>query len=206
MSKFSNGKRLGVVAVVLLGFVLAGSSLYFAVRKAPQRTQQNRLPRQTSFQDASTGVKVKYPEATAKTQTISEADRKEKILLRLAAQEHRPPMLVTLRSESGLRVVANLTKATIIDILMRNSDKALPQRFEGFKKESSRRYEHDRRDAGEIIFTYQSPVKGERIKQRLVMLVKDDDTAVYLAMQTKEADFSRYNVEVFNPMAATLDF
>src|SRR5687768_8761562 len=121
MSKFDNSRKLGVAAAALLGLALIGSSVYFVVRKPQKPEQQSVLLRQTSYRDPATGVEVRYPEQIAKVEDITEADRKEKILLRLTAQEGQAPMLATLRSESGLRVVANLTKASIIDILMSNS-------------------------------------------------------------------------------------
>lgn len=149
---------------------------------------------------------MEYPEQIIKSQIVSEADKKNKIILRLTEKQGQPQILATLRYESGLRSIASITKSSIIDIIMANSEKALPQRFKGFQKEGSRRYEHSGRKAGEVIFTYDSPVAGERIKQRLVVLVKDDDTAVYLAMQTKQADFQEQNSKLFDAMAASLGF
>jgi len=199
-------KRRLVLAFTIFLLSLIGAGIYFVVNKAPEQDQQSVSPRQASYRDSAIGLEVKYPEQTAKAQTLTDADKKDKIMLRLTGQEGQLPMLVTLRSESGLRVVANLTKASIIDILMSNSEKALPQRFTGYKEESRRRYEHNGRNAGEIIFTYNSPVEGERVKQRFVVFVKDDNTAVYLAMQAKEVDFDEQNAKLFQPMAESLGF
>jgi len=203
MSKLSN-RKLGITALVLLGLVLIGASVYLVVHRNSRRNQHNEATQQTSYRDSTTGVEIKYSEQTTKAQAISEADRKNNIILRLTEQQGQTPVLITLRYESGLRSVATITKGSIIDIIMGNSEKALPQRFRGFRKETSRRYEHNGRTAGKLIFTYDSPMPNERIKQKLTIFVKDDDTAVYLAMQSKETDFGRVEAETFDPMAATL--
>lgn len=163
------------------------------------------LATQVAFHDPKTNVSLSYPEKSS-VQALSEQDQKDNFILRLNQEEGETPFLITLRSESKLRTVASLTKASIIDILMNNSEKALPQRFAGYHKESSRRFDHDGRDAGEFVFTYDSPVAGERIKQRFVIIVKDDDTAVYLAMQSKEADYDEQNQKIFNSTANSLSF
>jgi hypothetical protein len=200
-----SSNKVGILAIAVLGLVLIGSGVYFFGGKTSKQEEQNILSRQIEYQDPRTTASIKYPEE-AHAQPISEEDKKNNIALRLTEREGQTPFLVTLRSESGLRAVATLTRASIIDVVMGNSEKALPQRFKGFHKESGRRYEHNGRNAGEFIFTYDSPVPNERIKQRFVILVKDDDTAVYLAMQAKEADFDEQNQKIFNPMAESLNF
>ena len=199
-------ERKKIAALVIVLVITAGTaSVFFMIRESGDANKPNVLAEQRTYIDQKSGVNINHP-VDSKVSSISEEDKKANIILRLNEKEGETPYLITLRSESGLRAVATLTRSEIIDMLMNNSERALPQRFTGFQKVSSRRYEHNGRKAGEIIFTYDSPVEGERIKQRFVVLVKDDDTAVYLAMQAREADFDEQNTKIFDPMAESLNF
>lgn len=115
------------------------------------------------------------------------------------------PILFTARYEEGLRIVTSLVRQDQIDVLLGNSDKAFPLRYQGYTKLSERKFTVESRDAAELVFTYQGST-GETVKQRFLVVAYDADRAMYLAVQAKEADFADLNKRYFQRMFNSLAF
>lgn len=197
-----------VATAAILATALIGAGVYVGLSsndQPPVSGQVQRISRQSRYRDPKTNITMNYPEQMS-AQELSEEDRQSNVILRLVTPQGKPPVLITLRYELGLKSITSLTKSTAIDMIMSNSEKALPQRFKGFQKQSTRRYDLQGRPAGEIIFTYNSPVAGQRMKQRFTVVAKDDDTALYLAMQCKEKDFEVINKDYFDDTVSTLSW
>lgn len=140
------------------------------------------------FQDYTTGAVLNYP-PTALSQKITEQDKKDKIIFRARQIEgQEKAFLITLRYENGLRPLAQLAKMEPINLIINGVEKAYPQRFPNFKLLEMKKFSRDGRPGAEINFKYKGP-SGENIRQRLLILMASDDRAVYLAGQTKQADF-----------------
>jgi hypothetical protein len=189
---------------LLMGTMLIiGSGAYVTLRdnNEPKQVAAKRVQ---AFQEPQTGLKLEHPAELQKAE-LTQEDAKSKILLRITQGEGEKPLLITVRSETGLRVVATLTKQELLPLLMNNSEKALPQRFKGYKKVSSRTFDLNGVKAGEIIFTYDGPGNIPN-QQRFIIYPKDDNTAVYVAMQAQAADFEEVNRDKFEPIAKSLKF
>ena len=115
------------------------------------------------------------------------------------------PFVVALSKETGLRIAASLSRADIVPMLLRNIERAYPLRFPEFSKLSEKNLELGDRKAAEIYFTYMGPA-GEKIKQRMMIVEYDGDTALYLSAQAKEKDFDGLNRKYFQGMFAKLKF
>lgn len=131
-----------------------------------------------------------------------------KILFRAtqAGKESRP-MVVSIKKETGLRIVTSLTRVEMLAGLLRNMERAYPQRFPEYKKESERTFEQGGKRVAEIYFTYKSPAgEGEIVKQRLMVVEYDGDTAIYLSAQAKQNDFNFLDEKYFNQTFKSLKF
>lgn len=118
---------------------------------------------------------------------------------------NKTPALISIRKETGLRIVTSLTKGSLIENLLRNAERAYPQRYPEYKKLSERKLKAGDHDAAELYFTYQGPVK-ETIKQRLLIVEYDPGTAIYITGQSKESDFEKVNKKYLNRMFASVSF
>lgn len=182
------------VMLVLLGAGAIFGGLWYSQKSTGWHT----------FSDPATRVVFEYPPSLV-SQPIREADLKDKIIFRASEQAGDTPVLVTLRYEDGLRVLTNLVQRDLLDILVGNSDTMHPERFPGYQKISQQQFERHGKKASETIFTYRNPA-GERIKQRLLIIVRDDDLAVYLAAQAREVDFDELSRRYFARMFQSLRF
>lgn len=194
----SKALPLGVLVVCALSI---GSYIVFGHSDTVVKTETVQT---VLFQDPKTGLKLEHP-TKLRSPELTQEDTKANIHLRLVEEQGEKPLLITVRSETGLRVVAAVTKQELLHLLMNNSEKAFPQRFKGFTKVSSRTVELNGIKAGEIVFTYDVP-DGTRAKQRFIIYPKDNNTAVYVAMQAREADFDLANAETFEPIVKSLNF
>lgn len=118
---------------------------------------------------------------------LSEQNKKDRVLLRLQhSSSMELPLLVTFRYEDGIRKTANLLKREPLDIILDSIDKSYPQRFPDFQKIDQERLEISGRKAAEVTFTYKRNNAGEKLKQRMLVIMKNDDVAIYLAAQATE--------------------
>lgn len=144
-------------------------------------------------EDAATGLKLNYPDIF-QAQALSEADRQDKFILRLTSEQ--PAMLVSVRYEMGMRAAAALSRQEPLAMITANAIRAFPQRYTDYALVSERSLEVADKDAHEFIFRYTGP-SGEGAQQRLLIVMKDDDTAVYISAQAQESKFNELNTAYF---------
>jgi hypothetical protein len=156
-----------------------------------------------SFSASSLQLHVAYPE-TVSRQPLSKKDAADKILLRLArGSTNDPPLQISLRYETGLKPLSELTKQKLRDALLANLAKTYPTRFPGYKQLERHDYSLDSHDATDLLFSYKNQA-GETIKQRFLLVIRDDDTAVYLSAQAKATDFDALNARYFGIVFSSL--
>lgn len=154
------------------------------------------------FKDSTTGALLTYPPRVI-LRPISEQDKRDKIILRAGPSEmEKEQFLITMRYEDNLRIASRLAKQEPIELVLNGSQKALPERFPNFKQVSQREFTQAGKVAAEITFDYSGPTK-EIIRQRMLILMRSDDMAVYLAGQTRQADFKELQEDfdqIFNSL------
>jgi|GEM_PF-2203159 len=182
-------------ALVIIGAVVGG--MYYLYRQV-----QTPL-----FYDPKTLITFRYPKELVRASTESAEDQKAKIVFRgkEGEKEATTPFLVTIRYEEGLRKVSSLLRYDIIDILADSADKQFPKEHPKFEKIDERRFTLNGKKAGEIVFTYLSRL-GEPIKQRFIILARDEDMALYITMQAREKDFNEINKKYFGKIISVIDF
>jgi hypothetical protein len=203
MNVRANKKGLLAIGIAVFTIIVGASYLFIHYRAS---TKLGAVRPVEVFGEPQTGLQLEYPAELEKS-ALTQDDAKSNITLRLKEKAGQTPLLITVRNEAGLRVVVSLTKQELLPLLMGNSERALPQRFKGYSKLSSRTLQLNGTAAGEIIFTYDSPGgAGGRIKQRFLIYPKGDDSAVYVAAQAQEKDFDATNQQYFEPVFKSLSF
>lgn len=149
------------------------------------------------------GITVDLPNSSV-LQKLSEEDELNNILLRVIRKKN-DPFLVTIRKEKGLRPIIALTRQDMLPMLLRNLERAYPQRFPGYKKVSEKKLEYGDKKAAEVSFTYTNSAGGT-VQQRLLIVEYDGDTALYFSAQAQEENFDRLNKKYFNRIFSSVRF
>lgn len=192
MNMHISGWQRWVGGAVLLFLIVMGLTYWFL-------SFQSRF---THFTSREASIELKYS-ARLVPGTMSEQDKKDKVVLRLKQPQKEPELLVTLRYETGLKPIATTSKQDLRDALADTLDKTYPKRFPQYQRISSRNFDVDAHRASELIFTYKSPA-GETVKQRFILIVINDDKAAYLSQQSKENDFEQLNRRYFDTITKSL--
>lgn len=158
-----------------------------------------------SFRHEPTGITGMYP-ADLEAKETSQQDREDNFFLRLEGSKGiNEDILVRMSYSEGLRTATTLTKTKLIPLVMSDAEKSLPVTFGDIQVDLRRQFAVNGHEAGEIIFTYKGKT-GESVKRRLVMLSKDDDTVIYIAAETTQAEYSKVNAKYFDVLIETLRF
>lgn len=184
------------------------TGLFFAMR-ANNDTSSEKEQKQTSlkvFRASDPGFSFSYDSAELSLQQVTAADKKERIVFRATEVEGAAmPFLITARYEKGLRTVASVSKMEPVDIVLDGAERSLPRRFPEFHKMSSKKFEQHGDEAAELIYTYKGP-SGDRIKQKLYVLINDGDLATYITVQAKESDFGQLDEKAFKHITQTIKY
>lgn len=185
----------GVAACLVIAGLLGGGYWVWVEQTTP------------TFYDPDTHIGFRYSNKLIGTRAYDENDGRDKILYRLKNGEKIDnPILVTVKYEDGLRKVSSVLRYDILDILLDNADKLFAKQYIKYTKESERKFTRsDDRKAAELTFTYLSPL-GYFIKQRMVIIMRDEDMAVYIAAQTGDKAFDAINKKYFDKIFTSIHF
>lgn len=193
-------KKSTIAAVCILLLLGLGAGLIWLTQNDP--LAPNMQASRASIEDAATRLSIRYSEPL-KPQHLTAQDKKDKFIFRLTSTN--PAMLVSVRYEDGLRTVSTLAKQEPLELLLSNAAKAYPERYPNYKLLSERKLTIDDRSAAELTFTYHGP-SGEVIKQRQLIVTKDETTAYYVSVQSTESNFDNLNKLYFASLLASPRF
>ncbi|MEK7122712.1 MAG: hypothetical protein AAB855_02545, partial [Patescibacteria group bacterium] len=158
------------------------------------------------FYDPDLQVGFRYHRNLVGERAYDEKDAADKIVYRIKNGEREDaPILVTVKWENGLRKVSSILRYDILDILLDNADKRFTKQYIKYEKKNERKFEREGRKAAEIEFEYLSPL-GAFIRQRMTILMRDEDTAVYIAAQTRKESYDAVNKKYFEQIFSTVGF
>lgn len=156
-----------------------------------------------TFRDTDSGITFKYPTEELAERALTPQEVADKTLVHLTGKQSS--VVVTLQAETGLSKVSALLKREPFDIVLENSAKVLPTKYAGYKLVDERRFEQDGRKAAELIFTYTGN-GGVSVRQRLLIVLRDRDTAYYLTGQTKASEYAKLNSSALDPIFKSVKF
>jgi len=100
--------------------------------------------------------------------------------------------------------VLKLTGGSILDSLINGVNRRYPERFPEFKKTKFEEKVVGNEKSALFEFTYLGTDKSTRMKQRLIIISKDNNV-FYLSMQSTEAEFEK-SIQDFNEIERTFTF
>lgn len=152
-----------------------------------------REPSATVYVNSEHGIRLEYPKSLSPQNTSEEKDKKNNRLLRLNRED--PPTRVIVWYEDGLQAATTLTRQQPLDRILEALPKAYPRQFPEFKLLEERRVKVGDKDGAEVVFTYKGPAK-EAVRERLLIVIKDADRAVYVAVHVPENNHDALSKEV----------
>lgn len=175
----------GLIFVVIF-FVCGGIWFYKTQHRQPLFEESLPGDEWEIHTDNSIGIKFEYP-LLFKTRDLDESDQKAGVVFR--AIRDIPNALFSLRVEKDLGPL-KITEGSILEALISMVNRYYPDRFPEYSKEKYDEIILANEKAALFEFTYLGEDGKTRIKQRLVIVVKDN-TAYYLSAQAPEKDFSK---------------
>jgi len=195
-------KQVTVLVLVALLFS-AGATLFFILR--PNKASNNKSQQSTdtiNFNSSVQGISFDYP-LGLKQIPLSSDDLEDNFIFRADNSDPKSaPVLISVKYEDGLKVAAAVTKVNKLDLVLQNLRKNYPSRFPEFNEVSSQKIKIGEHIAQEIVFTYDS--NNFASKQKLLVVDKNDDQVVYIAMQAKVQDFDMLNNQIFLAIIGSL--
>ena len=134
------------------------------------------------------GVRLSYPE-TFVEEVLSEQYQKADIVFRIKRED--PSAFFSLRYEGELGIMKAFGGDDILDQLITAINRRYPGRFPDYKKEDYEEVVVAGERAARFDFTYIGTDGKTRVRQRFVLVVKDD-VAYYLSCQSPEEEFFQF--------------
>ena len=110
------------------------------------------------------------------------------------------PFVITADYEQGdsIKKLVAGSKKSPRDAMADNLNRQLPQDYPGYKLVSKRNLSQAGSDGLELQFTYTS--EGQTVRQRLLLLLKNDSAAAYIRAQALTSDFDALDTKYFEPI------
>lgn len=182
--QLARAKTIAAIAVVNV-LVFAGVVIIIRGTTEEPQSESSTQIELAQFSDEKQNVSLSYPNEANKL-ALTPKDIADNFLLRVGVEDEMP-YLITLRYEDGLRTGAQLARVDTIDLLLTTLNKSFPNIYKDFMKISESKFDREGKEAAFVEFQYTGP-SGEIANQRVNIFLRDDDTAYYLAMQSKKKD------------------
>lgn len=104
----------------------------------------------------------------------------------------------------SLKKLTGFTKQSLRDSVVANINVQLPKQYPEYKELTQRNLTVNGFEANETVFEYTT--SGIRAKQRLLLLFKNSDTAVYIRAQAKLDEYREINERYFEPIFSSAKF
>lgn len=181
--------------IVIIGLIAVVWGLWFVLnRETP-----------LNFSDTTTGLQFSYSPDLLQT-FKGDGMSSDGIVARFEQKnEVSGNMLVTVRFEDGFAKISGITKQQPLEIIQDSVRQSYPLRFPKFAEVSQRSYDVLSKPVSEFVFTYNGP-SGEEVTQRLVIVMKDSDRALYISAQSLSTEFERLNRRYFNDIVSSIAF
>lgn len=152
------------------------------------------------------GLSAVVPDGV-RTRSLSAADTKAGQLWELSSVvPHSGSFLVNAYYEQGrsLRRLSGYAKLPLREAIVSNINVQISNQYPSYKQLVQRDLTLQGLQANETVFEYTS--QGARITQRLLILIKNADTAVYVRGQARSPDYATVNEKFFEPIFSSLSF
>jgi len=185
-----------LVAVSLI--LLVSLAVCFGIYR--YKKQEAAEPTWETYTNNELGIGLHYP-SNFEEMSLGEESKEAGAVWEIRRKD--PPSLFNLRFEGGLGAL-KITGGTIFEALVANINRRYPERFPDYKKENYEEFVLASEKAALFDFTYTGADGKTRVKQRFVVVVKDD-IGYYLSCQSPEKDFFKSEKD-FDRMIESFEF
>src|SRR3989344_4434428 len=191
----SKKTKLIIVCAILLSLAVISVTAFWFI-KAQKNTQDS-----DNVQFSNNGISLDYP-STLKLRNLGQADRDANfIFIANEPADTGEPFQISVKYGQGIEKAASLSRKGPIEMLIDNASRSYPIQYPEYKQLSTRRFEINGHKAAELIFIYKN--KGELIRNRLILALKDQDTVFYVSAQTKDSVFYDIDKKYFDPIVTS---
>lgn len=150
--------------------------------------------------DHGSGVGISITD-TFVQESLSDEDKNNGFIFRLTSSD--PPILVSLKIENQLRSLAVLTKQEIVPLVTSNAKRSLPTRYPDYQEHGVEFLKVNGKESAVIEFSYKGP-SGQRARQALYIVKKDDDSVLYVSFQTEDSSFNELSTVHLMPLIKSI--
>jgi hypothetical protein len=197
-------KKLAIAAVVLL-LIISSLGIYFLFKPDGSVHPKNSVTMEV-VKSEQVGMTVKRGASLRQT-TLTQADQRAGKLWEFAQPaDSAQQFVINAFYEQGasLKKLTGYTKQSLRESVVANVNLQLPKQFPQYKELTQRDLTVNGIEANETIFEYVNG--GVRIKQRLLLLFKNSETAIYIRGQAKADDYEEVNDRYFEALFKTATF
>jgi hypothetical protein len=190
---------IGIIPLVLLA--IGGAYYVFTSNRATTRDKAK--AGLSTIYDKPAGVSFSYDSQVFTSEKLTEADTNDRFVARLTS--YSPPLLLTVKYETGLSSLAALSSTSVTSLLRNNVLRSLPKRYPEYKLINSSDIKINEMPGYEVVFEYTGP-SGKRAKQKLTYLINNSDKAVYFSLSATIDDFTDTAVQQLQRVIESLQW
>lgn len=202
-----NKTKLVVFGVIVaVGVIVGGAAVLLLRDSGWGSTDTKGATNSKSIHARAVNMTVEADESLLQ-KTVSQEGQEAGQLWELAQPaDGQQEFVVNAFYEEGesLRKLTGYTKQSLRDSVVTNINLQLPKQYPEYKELTQQNLTLNGLEANETIFTYKT--SDVLVKQRLLLLFKNSDTAVYIRAQAKANEYDQINKKYFEPIFSSAKF
>lgn len=193
-------RKTALITLTVLAVMLGGAGLYLSQAKKEASSDVKSAATMDEIKSDRVGLVVDKDKSLRRLVLTEEDEEKGALWRLIQPADSIQEFGIDANFEQGdsLRKLTAYTRQSLRDSVVSNVNVQLPRQFPGFKEISQRNLSINGIDANETIFEYSSG--KDKIKQRMVLIFKNSDTAIYIVAQTKSSNYEEINSKYFEPL------
>jgi hypothetical protein len=198
-------KKLVFLIVVLVAAV-SSVSVFFVVQGKDSSSDVKTASSSETVKSERIGMTVRKDLSLVQSTLKSKDEQKGKLWEFTQPASSSQQFVIDSNYEQGasLKKLSGYTKQSLRDSVMGNINLQLPKQYPNYKELTQRNLTVNGIEANETLFEYVN--SGVRVKQRLLLLIKNSDTAVYIRAQARADEYDGINRQYFDPIFASAKF
>ncbi len=196
-----------LISIGLVGLVIAlGLAGIFFFGRDKNTPPKAKSTDKTVVKSNAVGLSVERDVFLVQKSLTPEETQKGKLWEFTQPKTSAQQFLIDADYEQGtsLKKLTAYTKKSLRESVVDNINIQLPQQYPEFKQISQRNLTVNGVEANETIFEYVNA--AIRVRQRLLLLFKNNDTAIYIRAQAKADEYAGISRHYFEPMLSSAKF
>jgi hypothetical protein len=207
MDPMASRKKLIISSIAILMVVLSGGLIgakYYGSQREEHKEVKNATT--TTIYSSRLQLVVQRDASLVEKKLSPSSEAKGQLWEVTQPESSMQPFVINAFYEQGvsLKKLTGYTKQSLRDSVVSNVNIQLPKQFPEYRELTQRNLTINGIEANETIFEYTNA--RARVKQRLVLLFKNSDTAIYIRGQARSEDYEEINSRYFEPLISSAKF